>query len=62
MPRIPETEIERIKRQTDLAALVRARGVELDRQPALRKGIAEAEASQSSQTPILKEKSNTPAK
>ena len=29
MPRILETEIERIKRQTDLAALVRARGVEL---------------------------------
>ena len=29
MPRILETEIERIKQQTDLAALVRARGVEL---------------------------------
>ena len=29
MPRIPEAEIERLKRQTDLAALVRARGVEL---------------------------------
>jgi len=29
MPRIPEEEIERIKRQTDLAALVRSRGVEL---------------------------------
>ena len=29
MPRIPETEIERIKSQTDLAALVRARGVDL---------------------------------
>ena len=29
MPRIPEAEIERIKQQTDLAALVRARGVEL---------------------------------
>ena len=29
MPRIPETEIERIKRETDLAALVRSRGVEL---------------------------------
>ena len=29
MPRIPEPEIERIKRHTDLAALVRARGVEL---------------------------------
>ena len=31
MPRIPETEIERIKRETDLAALVRSRGVELAR-------------------------------
>ena len=31
MPRIPESEIERIKQQTDLAALVRARGVELAR-------------------------------
>ena len=29
MPRIPDEEIDRIKRQTDLAALVRARGVEL---------------------------------
>jgi DNA primase catalytic core len=29
MPRIPESEIERIKRETDLAALVRSRGVEL---------------------------------
>ena len=29
MPRIPESEIERIKRGTDLAALVRSRGVEL---------------------------------
>ncbi len=29
MPRIPEPEIERIKRETDLAALVRSRGVEL---------------------------------
>jgi len=29
MPRIPDTEIDRIKRETDLAALVRARGVEL---------------------------------
>ena len=29
MPRIPEAEIDLIKRQTDLAALVRARGVEL---------------------------------
>jgi len=29
MPRIPETEIDRIKRETDLAALVRSRGVEL---------------------------------
>jgi len=31
MPRIPEEKIERIKRQTDLAALVRSRGVELAR-------------------------------
>ena len=31
MPRIPESEIERIKRGTDLAALVRSRGVELHR-------------------------------
>ena len=29
MPRIPEEEIDRIKRQTDLVALVRSRGVEL---------------------------------
>ena len=29
MPRIPEPEIDRIKRETDLAALVRSRGVEL---------------------------------
>ena len=29
MPRIPEAEIDRIKRPTDLAALVRSRGVEL---------------------------------
>ena len=29
MPRIPESEIERIKRETDLLALVRSRGVEL---------------------------------
>jgi len=29
MPRIPEEEIERIKRQTDLVALVRSRGIEL---------------------------------
>lgn len=29
MPRIPESEIERIKREADLAALVRSRGVEL---------------------------------
>ncbi len=29
MPRIPESEIERIKQQTDLAALVRSRGIEL---------------------------------
>ena len=30
MPRIPESEIERIKRETDLAALVRSRGIELN--------------------------------
>ena len=29
MPRIPEAQIERIKQQTDLVALVRARGIEL---------------------------------
>ena len=29
MPRIPESEIERIKRETDLVALVRSRGIEL---------------------------------
>ena len=29
MPRIPEAEIERIKKETDLAALVRSRGIEL---------------------------------
>jgi DNA primase len=29
MPRIPDEEIDRIKRGTDLAALVRSRGVEL---------------------------------
>jgi len=29
MPRIPDTEIDRIKEQTDLAALVRSRGIEL---------------------------------
>ena len=29
MPRIPDSEIERIKRETDLVALVRSRGVEL---------------------------------
>jgi DNA primase len=29
MPRIPDAEIERIKRDTDLAALVRSRGIEL---------------------------------
>jgi DNA primase len=29
MPRIPEEEVERIKRETDLTALVRSRGVEL---------------------------------
>lgn len=28
MPRIPDAEIERIKKETDLAALVRSRGVE----------------------------------
>ena len=32
MPMIPEDEIERIKRETDLAAVVRSRGVELKRQ------------------------------
>lgn len=31
MPRIPEGEIERIKRETDLLALVRSRGIELRR-------------------------------
>jgi len=31
MPRIPESEIERIKQNTDLAALVRSRGIELKR-------------------------------
>jgi DNA primase len=31
MARIPEAEIERIKRETDLAALVRSRGIELHR-------------------------------
>jgi hypothetical protein len=31
MPRIPEEEIERIKRQTDLVALARSRGVELNK-------------------------------
>ena len=29
MPRIPEEEIERVKRQTDLVALVRSRGIEM---------------------------------
>ena len=29
MPRIPDDEIERIKKTADLAALVRARGIEL---------------------------------
>ena len=29
MPMIPEDEIEKIKRETDLAAVIRARGVEL---------------------------------
>ena len=32
MPLIPEAEIERIKRETDLAAVVRARGVALKAQ------------------------------
>jgi len=31
MPRIPDDELERIKRETDLAALARSRGVELKR-------------------------------
>jgi DNA primase catalytic core len=31
MPRIPDAEIDRLKRETDLAALVRSRGVELER-------------------------------
>ncbi|MBN2132511.1 MAG: toprim domain-containing protein [Sedimentisphaerales bacterium] len=31
MPRIPDTEIDRIKRDTDLAALVRSRGISLER-------------------------------
>ena len=31
MARIPTDELERLKRETDLAALVRARGVELKR-------------------------------
>ncbi len=31
MPRIPEEELERIKRETDLTALVRSRGVDLGR-------------------------------
>ena len=29
MARIPDTEIDRIKREADLAALVRSRGIEL---------------------------------
>ncbi|MFA5265471.1 MAG: CHC2 zinc finger domain-containing protein, partial [Opitutaceae bacterium] len=29
MPMIPDSEIDRIKRETDLAAVIRARGVEL---------------------------------
>lgn len=29
MPMIPEDEIERIKKETDLAAVIRSRGVEL---------------------------------
>ena len=32
MPRIPESEIERVKRETDLVALVRSRGVALKQQ------------------------------
>lgn len=32
MPRIPDDELDRLKRDTDLAALVRARGVKLSRQ------------------------------
>jgi len=31
MARIPQSELDRLKRETDLAALVRARGVELKR-------------------------------
>jgi DNA primase catalytic core len=31
MPRIPESEIERIKKETDLLALVRSRGIELEK-------------------------------
>ena len=31
MPRIPQSELDRLKRDTDLAALVRASGVTLDR-------------------------------
>ena len=31
MPRIPESEIERVKREVDLAALVRSKGIELKR-------------------------------
>ncbi len=31
MPRIPENEIERIKRELDLVALVRSKGIELKR-------------------------------
>jgi DNA primase len=31
MPRIPESEIERIKRETDLLALVRSRGIDLEK-------------------------------
>ena len=31
MPRIPDNEIDRIKRETDLAALVRSRGIELNK-------------------------------
>src|SRR5215467_2359958 len=31
MPRIPEADIERVKQQTDLLAIIRSRGVELRR-------------------------------
>ncbi len=32
MPRIPEEEIERVKRETDLVALIQSRGVKLKQQ------------------------------